>query len=218
MNLDKTSTTLKKINRLFEIINDIGEASSTEQDLLKAYVEDLYAAVTDGGKIAPQTKSPPKPAPTVSAAPMVIPPVQQHTPPAPKAAPAIAETPVAPPPPPAAPKVAPKAPVKPAVDPAMSELFELDAISELSDKLSSQPISDLTKAMGINEKILTVNELFGGDNVAFNNTMTKLNGLKSYDEAKTVLMKEAAQKYEWMKPSNHKKVKIFIKLVKRRYN
>ena len=45
--------------------------------------------------------------------------------------------------------------------PDMLAIFEEKPITELSDKLSQTPISDLTKAMGISERIFTVNELFG---------------------------------------------------------
>jgi len=54
MNLDKTAKALKKINRLYEIINDIGEASATERDLLKAYAKDLYESLSDGETIDEQ--------------------------------------------------------------------------------------------------------------------------------------------------------------------
>jgi len=57
MNLDKTSNALKRINRLFELISEMGEASQTEQDLLKAYVKDLYTVVSDGEQLAAQQAS-----------------------------------------------------------------------------------------------------------------------------------------------------------------
>ena len=46
MNLDKTAKTLKKINRLYELISDIGESTDTERDLLKAYAKDLYNSLS----------------------------------------------------------------------------------------------------------------------------------------------------------------------------
>ena len=45
MDLNNVSRILKKINRLYELVQDIGEASKTEKDLLKAYILDLYDAV-----------------------------------------------------------------------------------------------------------------------------------------------------------------------------
>jgi len=101
--------------------------------------------------------------------------------------------------------------------PAMTELFEVNAVSELSDKLSQSPVKDLTKAMGINERIFTVNELFGGNQDEFNNLMVALNGMPNYDEARTVLMKSAASKYDWDTPAMQKKARTFIKLVQRRF-
>jgi len=71
--------------------------------------------------------------------------------------------------------------------------------------------------MGLNEKIFTVNELFGGNNAEFQNTMVALNGLGSYDEAKSVLMGSVANKYGWGEPGKLKKARNFIKLVQRRY-
>ena len=97
------------------------------------------------------------------------------------------------------------------------ELFDLHESSELSDKLASAPISDLTKAMGINEKIFTVNELFGGKQDEMNNMLCALNGLDNFEEAKSVLMNSVAQKYNWTEGSKLKKAKNFIKLVKRRF-
>jgi len=41
MNLDKSKLILKKINRLYDLINEFGEVSYTEKDLIKAYVIDL---------------------------------------------------------------------------------------------------------------------------------------------------------------------------------
>jgi len=220
MNLDKTSTTLKKINRLFEIINEIGEANSTEQDLLKAYVEDLYSAVSDGETIvSPAQATVPKVAEAAPIAPITPQVEPKVIAPAPVAATPAAVAPAVPAVAVAPPKSAPKpAPAKSIQNPELAALFELDEIHELSDKLSSQPIKNLTKCMGINERIFTVNELFGGDNAEFNNIMKALNGLGSFDEAKQVLIGSVAEKHQWSSPDNFKKAQKFIKLVKRRYN
>ena len=205
MNLDKTASALNRINRLFELISEMGEASDTERDLLKAYVKDLYNSLTDneGDTLAAS----PAPAPVAAPAPPTPPPPAEALPEA-----AVAEAPPAPPV--AKPEVKPS----PATSsPALEELFATEAVTELSDKLSLAPISDLTKAMGLNERIFTVNELFGGDNAEFQTMITSLNGLSSFDEAKSVLMRSVAQKYDWGAPGKVKKAKTFIKLVQRRY-
>lgn len=118
------------------------------------------------------------------------------------------------------PKPAPAAPkVKVAeVDEDVQQLFEHKQGKELSDKLGSLPIRDLTKAMGLNERIFTVNELFGGDNDAFNSAMHALNGLSSFDDAKAWLAQNVVAEYGWTKRNKKNKAKEFIKLIRRRYN
>ena len=95
-------------------------------------------------------------------------------------------------------------------------LFEHKEAKELSDKLAETPIRDLTKAISINERILTVQELFGGDNQSFSDTLAKLNGFKNLEEAKPFLT-ELAKKYKWTDKGRKKKAKVFIKLIRRRY-
>jgi len=218
MNLDKTAKALKKINRLYEIINDIGEASSTEKDLLRAYAKELYESLSDDTldeqiakdikkqkkeekKLKKEKEKAAKVAVTEKMAP-------EETTPEPVAAPMASSATDS--------KVAAPTALG-GFSPAMQELFELNPANELSDKLSQSPISDLTKAMGINERIFTVNELFGGNQDEFQNLMSALNGLGSYDEAKAVLMKSAASKYDWDIPKNQKKARTFVKLIQRRY-
>lgn len=90
--------------------------------------------------------------------------------------------------------------------------------NELSDRLSEQPISDLTKAMGINERMLTINELFDGNNQAFKEALSALNSLNSFEEAKSYISVHLIEQYSWIHPKKRKKAKVFIKLVKRRFN
>ena len=96
-------------------------------------------------------------------------------------------------------------------------LFEVKEAKELSEKLSSLPISNLTTAMGINDKFLAVNELFGGNNTAFNECVNMINNMKSYDEAKSFLLRKVAAKYNWGDKEKHSKVESFVSLVKRRF-
>ena len=235
MNLDKTTSALKKINRLLEIIGDSGDTSETEQDLLKAYVKDLYKAVSDGESLeqsvlhTQQSAVDPKPkevTPVVAAAPIPSAPlpevVSNETPPAAvtKNVPPTSVPPVAVPETAAA-AVAPSDSASTTSSPTSSshgDLFDLEQGSELSDVLSSTPVNDLTKVFSINERILTVNELFGGNNEEFKNILVALNGLGSYEEATSVLSRSVASKYSWNSESKHKKAKKFLKLVHRRYN
>lgn len=129
-------------------------------------------------------------------------------------------------PPPPAPKPKPKpaqaqiAPktAAPEVGEDLAELFEMPKAKELSDKLSTLPITDLKKAMGLNEKIFTINELFGGDQAAFDTAIATMNRLDNFDQAKAYLIENAAIQYKWTSRNRKKKARTFIKLVMRRFS
>jgi hypothetical protein len=97
-------------------------------------------------------------------------------------------------------------------------LFEFKQATELSEKLSMAPIRDLTKAMGLNEKIFTINELFGGDSKLFDETIKKLNTFSTFDRAADYLASGVAYTQQWTERDKKKKALSFIHLVKRRYN
>jgi len=75
----------------------------------------------------------------------------------------------------------------------------------------------LTKAISINEKILTCNELFKKDKTRFNDALKTLNEFSSFTEARPYLA-SLANEFGWDKKNKKKKAQIFIKLVRRRYN
>lgn len=102
-------------------------------------------------------------------------------------------------------------------DEAVQELFELEEVKELSDKLSQSPIADLTKALGINDRLLTVNELFSGDFSNFDESFRRLNQMSSFEEAKSYLMEEVVVQHDWISPDKKARAKRFIKFVRRRY-
>lgn len=177
---------------------------------------------------------PPKPEPPVVVVPKVEP---QRFEPAPEPAPApppVVPKPVeAPPPPPVVEKPVEATTPPPekivefqpvpaprpsaSLDPELEALFAFKTATELSEKLSQAPISDIKKAMGLNDRISTQNELFGGDNAAFDATVATLNQLRSYEDAKDYLIRNVAQKYSWASKERKEKAKEFIKLVRRRY-
>ncbi|NNE14369.1 MAG: hypothetical protein HKN51_05295 [Saprospiraceae bacterium] len=232
---------MKKINRLHELINTIGEASSTETDLLKAYVIDLYEAVAMSDieqakdlEIAEMKKEMKRrrkaekklkksvnkkyniesPELVVSKNESSIPVVEKVEPiehQLSKAENVVVEMA-------AKESTSSKANGSSVISQEIKDLFDIEEMPELSDKLANAPISDLTKAMGINEKIFTQKELFGGDQKEMDNILLAMNGLSNFDEAKSVMMKSVAVKYDWTAPSRIKKAKNFIKFVRRRYN
>ena len=73
------------------------------------------------------------------------------------------------------------------------------------------PISDLTRAIGINDKFQFIKELFGGDFDLYSETVKKLNDVGSLGEAISYI----ESRFSWEK--NNDAVKRFILLLRRRY-
>lgn len=164
--------------------------------------------------------APPPPPVVVAPAP---PPVVVEPPPAPVAPPPpppVVEAPppvvvVPPPPPPAA---VPSAPVGQVyVSPEAEALFEEKQAKELSEKLSELPISDLRKAIALNDRLLLTRELFSGDGQAFDAALTALNACANMTEAKEYLQQNCVVRFGWLDPKRTDSAKNFIKLVRRRY-
>ena len=103
------------------------------------------------------------------------------------------------------------------LDPEMAELFAESPVSDLSDKLSVMPIRDLSKAFGVNERILTINELFGGNVLLFTNTINSINQMHTFQEAKEYLVRNIAGDMQWTDDSKKTKASTFIKTVRRKF-
>ena len=245
MNIKKVEKQVRKISQLLENIKEEGHVNKIERDLMMSYIRDLYEKVSDldsdssTGKrskkstshSAPviETRPVETPAAPVEMADVVRKEVQERTtPPAqpeprredpyqsppfvaretPSASFAASETPVA---------VSTPVVESPSAPEELLELFDVGAISEISDKLSRSPIADLTKSMGINEKIFTVQELFGGDKNLFDKSMADLNGLTSLEQARDYLVTHVAIDQDWASVGKIKKAANFVKLISRRY-
>lgn len=96
-------------------------------------------------------------------------------------------------------------------------LFAFKRAKELSEKLSELPIKDLSTALGLNEKIFTINELFGGKKEAYERSVQAINEMSNFEEAKSYLIENVVSTYNWTNNEKKKKAKIFIKLVRRRF-
>jgi hypothetical protein len=225
MDLTQSKKVLDKINALYKSLSvEEDHISSIERDLMLSYIRQLYESFLE---TTPETLSAParkaikkakinkevKPAkPVVEpkkeaphepvfevATPEPTPPKVETKKPKPQS-----------PQPPAAPtvKVAPMGKFK--------SLFENKGANELSEKLSLQPISDITKAISINDKLLYVNDLFGKDANTYAATINKLNSLSNLEEANNILL-EYAKTNDWLDEEKKDTARSFIKLVKRRY-
>ncbi len=98
------------------------------------------------------------------------------------------------------------------------ELFNIEEGGEISDKLSMTSIKELKKAFSINERIFTIQELFGGNTQKFNDILGELDSLKTYESATDYIFNNIAQQEEWASNSRLKKAKKFMNLVYRRFN
>lgn len=226
MDYSKTSKLLKKFKGLHNTLRDSGqEPSGIEKDLLLSYLKELYEHVITIGATSAEPVLPnraeaelvtassngnsqayyaPK---QVVAAPIVTAPVVERVaPPEPSSPPAT---------------VVPQEPapvVTTAASTPLTQLFADKNVNELSDKLNKLPITDINRAMGINEKVLTINELFHGDQELFSKTVLKLNTFSSYDEAKNYLIDGVASDLDWASEPKVKKADKFIQLLRRRYS
>jgi hypothetical protein len=173
----------------------------------------------------PVRYTPPPPPPAEQARPEPVRVVEQprYTPPPPP----VEQPRYTPPPPVEQPRYTPPPPVEtPRYAPQntgipsdIEALFEGGSSGkELSDRLSNTAIADLSKAFGLNDRLLTQNELFGGSKAVFDEALKDLNNMSSFETAKNVIVSMAAR-YNWTANEDRKKqAKSFIKLVRRRFS
>jgi len=98
-----------------------------------------------------------------------------------------------------------------------AELYEIPLGKELASHLSNLPVKDLNDALGLNEKVLLMNELFDGVNEKFYHTLEKINQMPDFDTAKQYLNQEVVGVYGWMSSEKISRAKQFIKLVRRKF-
>lgn len=244
MDIKSFNKKLIKISALTDTGNDNVQLSPLERDLLLSYIRDLYELALDNQPVKHQTSSVEiKKQEKIEAA--VIDVVVTPTTQIPEEITILKETyipPVSTPeivePPKATvivenielPKVThtetviqveiPKQVTKPSnLNPdQLAELFADEKVTDLSDKLALTPVKDLTKSMGINERIFTQQELFGNNQMQFNETLQKLNNCQNFIEAKQYLLDNVISVYDWTNEQKIKKAATFVKLVKRKFS
>jgi len=244
MNFKKVEKAAKKINQLLDNMKDEEEVSKIEKDLLLSYIRSLYEKVIDSEESSKRiiSEAPtqrkvvkdiitgpkvegvgPTPPPAIEIADVVRQEIKET---AYQADPISVQQPIE------SPiyvhnnmdyktaattlKDEPE-PTKNKAPQELLDLFAAESVNELSDKLSRSPVLDLTKCMGINERIFTVNELFGGDSGLFKTTMQELDKLNSIEQARDFLVNSVAIDQNWISESKMKKATNFVKLISRRY-
>lgn len=86
---------------------------------------------------------------------------------------------------------------------------------ELSHSLTSSPIKDLKKAIGVNDRFLFINELFRGDVAMYERSIKTIQNFSIYAEAEFWIRRELKVKIGWL--DSEPVVKQFDQLVKRRF-
>lgn len=86
---------------------------------------------------------------------------------------------------------------------------------ELSQSLTSAPIKDLRKAIGVNDRFLFINELFRGDEAMYERSIKTIQNFSIYAEAEFWIRRELKVKIGWL--DTDPVVKQFDQLVKRRF-
>ncbi len=238
MNLSKAALVLEKINMLFKNINlNSNSISTIERDLMLSYIREFYEyckeqevtvnATTNNNNLSVKVDMPEKEIKRDTYTPPRIIEISENLKeeilevitPAPKIPKVeIVEQPPTPSTSQSTPTtIPPKVEIElPVVKKEIEALFEFKQVKELSEKLSTVPIQDLTKAIALNDKLVFSNQLFGGALVSFNEVVRTLNNMRNFDEAKKYLVELAVQ-HKWANENNEEVAKDFIKLVRRRF-
>ena len=98
---------------------------------------------------------------------------------------------------------------------SVNEIHSDSPQTSLADQFGQQPISDLTKEIGINEKYLITENLFSGDSQACSTAIKELNEFQNMEQASDFFKNSLSKKYNWNSKSNQ--VKRLINLIERRY-
>jgi hypothetical protein len=273
MNLERVKQILKKVNALIENLDDQGQTSAIERDLLQRYLRDLYEdvsrplAVENVISFESDLSSSPiaeREVPTtgvetemlattieenqttfydVSATsePKVETPLEESTqlsgpedaainkfenpvqyfPPGEETQ--VSTTPAV--------EHAPAAPVASHEEQPVSATATIESTSgrfdavfvekpttDLADKYQLQRVDTIEGAMGINERMLTINELFGGDHNVFMETVTHINELTDFESAQKYLIEGVVTRFEWDADERLSMASDFVQLVRRKFS
>jgi len=88
--------------------------------------------------------------------------------------------------------------------------------TEVVEILKHEPIKDLRKAIGINDRFVFINDLFRGDEPMYERSIKTINSFHIFPEAEYWINRELIVKLGWDKDSEI--VRHFYQLVKRRFS
>jgi hypothetical protein len=229
MDIQKIEKRLKRINTVLEAFKEDNKISKIEKDLLLGYMRELYELIRDSDADISELPKPSKAEAVVESPKEVIkevivekvievekPIVEVEKPStqAPKSEPVVKVEPQEQ----KVESAPPKATVSSKISPELEAIFVKEEITDLADKLSMMKINDIAQAIGINSRLVMINELFNGDGNLFNATIKKLNGCSSFEEAKSLLINEVALPLDWEKEDKLKEAQQLVKLVMRKFS
>ena len=87
---------------------------------------------------------------------------------------------------------------------------------DLGDTLTEAPVRYLRKEIGVNDRYLFINELFRGDEVAYERSIKTINSFSIFAEAEYWIQRELKVKNGW--DAGNEMVEQFYQLVKRRFS
>ena len=83
--------------------------------------------------------------------------------------------------------------------------------NDVSSKMQTKPIHDLTKAIGVNDKFLFIKELFNGNKERYHEAIQILNNIPTFKEAETYLQ----ESFDW--DDEQPETKKFFDLIRRKF-
>ncbi len=93
------------------------------------------------------------------------------------------------------------------------KLFEQK--TEIGEKLKEEPLKDIKKAIGVNDRYIFITELFRGDEAMYERSLKTINHFTIYPEAEFWIQRELKLKLGWKE--DHPFVRQFDQLVRRRF-
>lgn len=113
----------------------------------------------------------------------------------------------------------PKNPVKSTIDlftapKTIADVFQNASDNSFAARMAKNPITDIKTAIGINEKFLFINTIFGGEISLYNKAIDRLNQLPDYYLA-LHFIEELKANYE--RENNHESFARLLEIVKRKY-
>lgn len=257
--LARTRSLLNKAQKMYDFLADTDDLTTTERDLMLAYLRDLYDVFLEDTRFVITLPETPV---EVAAVPIVTPPPPPEPIPEPVQLPppvqteptlifetkviadepiiiaqSIVEIPETETPtvaesiyePPAVPEIViPIPPRKPlhthsyddddmphSTDNQLDDLF---AVGKNAAGSSNRPIANLRTAFGINERIFSINELFGGSVGQFDMVIDTLNSCPDFTAAKAYLTEQIVEQYQWLQPNKIKKAQEFVRKVQLRFS